>query len=342
MKYYLIAGEASGDLHASNLMRGLQACDPACEIRFWGGDAMAAVGGTQVRSYGDTAMMGYTDVLLKARKVLGGLAFCKKDILAWKPDVVILIDYPGFNFKIARFAHVRPKRTRALINLRIRRAQILVADQAADVLRRRLDLAHLIIKRAHAENRHGVRHIPDGVPFRHHRLVVQLRRLPKQRPLVFRVPGQAVDPRQFQIHACTVRQRRADHFRVVDRQLVRSPRLRHAPRLRALEIHMLRLQEFRDRFLVPRRQRRHERLLVRRVAAVLADPDRVKVRIEPLVMRAKIHVRLLRDHPRTRLRHPRFRAANRARLLHNESKSFRQSNHPRRGKPRFLPNYNGK
>ena len=105
MKYYLIAGEASGDLHASNLMRGLQACDPACEIRFWGGDAMAAVGGTQVRSYRDTAMMGYTDVLRKARKVLGGLAFCKKDILDWHPDAVVLVDYPGFNLKVAHFAH---------------------------------------------------------------------------------------------------------------------------------------------------------------------------------------------------------------------------------------------
>lgn len=105
MKYYLIAGEASGDLHASNLMRGLQACDPGCEIRFWGGDAMAAVGGTQVRSYRDTALMGYTDVLRKVRKVLGSLAFCKKDILDWQPDAVVLVDYPGFNLKVAHFAH---------------------------------------------------------------------------------------------------------------------------------------------------------------------------------------------------------------------------------------------
>ncbi|MCR5708901.1 MAG: lipid-A-disaccharide synthase [Bacteroidales bacterium] len=105
MKYYIIAGEASGDLHASNLMRGLLECDPGCEIRFWGGDAMAAVGGTLVRHYRDTAVMGWVAVLGKAGSVLRNLRFCKKDILAWKPDVVILVDYPGFNLRIARFTH---------------------------------------------------------------------------------------------------------------------------------------------------------------------------------------------------------------------------------------------
>ena len=105
MKYYLIAGEASGDLHAASLMRGLQACDPACDFRFWGGDAMAAVGGTRVRHYRDTAVMGILDVVRKARKVLGGLRSCQQALLAWKPDAVILVDYPGFNLKMAHFAH---------------------------------------------------------------------------------------------------------------------------------------------------------------------------------------------------------------------------------------------
>lgn len=105
MKYYLIAGEASGDLHASNLMRGLRAQDPGCDLRFWGGDAMAAVGGTQVRHYRETAVMGPKEVLGKARQILGRLSFCKRDLLAWKPDAVILVDYPGFNLRIARFAH---------------------------------------------------------------------------------------------------------------------------------------------------------------------------------------------------------------------------------------------
>ena len=105
MRYYIIAGEASGDLHGSNLMKGIYAEDPKAEIRFWGGDLMSAVGGELVRHYKEGAVMGFVEVLAKARKLLGNVSFCKNDILQWKPDVVILIDYPGFNFKIAEFAH---------------------------------------------------------------------------------------------------------------------------------------------------------------------------------------------------------------------------------------------
>lgn len=105
MKYYIIAGEASGDLHAAHLMRALYAQDPACDVRFWGGDAMAAAGGTQVRHYRETAVMGAVEVLKKARPILQRLSFCRRDLLAWRPDVLILVDYPGFNLKIARFAH---------------------------------------------------------------------------------------------------------------------------------------------------------------------------------------------------------------------------------------------
>jgi lipid-A-disaccharide synthase len=143
MRYYIIAGEASGDLHGSNLMKGIYAEDPQAEIRFWGGDLMnevhltlgggmgcrnratplAAGGGAHevggvvstphapaegsglVRHYKEGAVMGFVEVMAKARKLLGNVSFCKKDILSYKPDVVILIDYPGFNFKIAEFAH---------------------------------------------------------------------------------------------------------------------------------------------------------------------------------------------------------------------------------------------
>ena len=105
MKYYIIAGEASGDLHGSNLMKGIYAEDPQAEIRFWGGDLMAQVGGTLVRHYKEGAVMGFVEVLAKAGKLLKNVKSCKEDILAWNPDVVILIDYPGFNFKIAEFAH---------------------------------------------------------------------------------------------------------------------------------------------------------------------------------------------------------------------------------------------
>ena len=105
MKYYLIAGEASGDLHGSNLMKGLVAEDPKAEFRFWGGGFMEAVGGTKVRDYAATAVMGLNDVLRSLGKISRNLRDCKADILQWKPDVVILIDYPGFNMKIARFCH---------------------------------------------------------------------------------------------------------------------------------------------------------------------------------------------------------------------------------------------
>jgi len=109
MRYYIIAGEASGDLHGSNLIRGLFAEDQKAEVRFWGGDLMLEAcrgkSGILVRHYKDGAVMGFTDVLAKAGKLLGNIRFCKEDILLWKPDIVILIDYPGFNFKIASFAH---------------------------------------------------------------------------------------------------------------------------------------------------------------------------------------------------------------------------------------------
>jgi len=107
MKYYIIAGEASGDQHAADLMRALFAQDPACDIRFWGGDAMAAVGGTLVCHYRDTAVMGIVEVLKKARLILRRLSFCKRDLLAWNPDIVVLVDFPGFNLKMARFAKKR-------------------------------------------------------------------------------------------------------------------------------------------------------------------------------------------------------------------------------------------
>ena len=106
MKYYLIAGEASGDLHGSHLMKGIYAEDPQADIRFWGGDLMAGVAGhSPVRHYKEGAVMGFVEVLAKAGKLLKNVKFCKEDIKAWNPDVVILIDYPGFNFKIAEFAH---------------------------------------------------------------------------------------------------------------------------------------------------------------------------------------------------------------------------------------------
>lgn len=103
MKYYLIAGEASGDLHASNLMRALKVCDAEAEFRFFGGDLMQAVGGTLVKHYRDLAYMGFIQVALHAGTIMRGMKQCKEDIVAWHPDVVILVDYPGFNLKIAKY-----------------------------------------------------------------------------------------------------------------------------------------------------------------------------------------------------------------------------------------------
>ena len=105
MKYYLIAGEASGDLHGANLMRALREKDPQAEFRFWGGDAMSSVGGTPVRHIRDLAIMGFVEVLAHLQTVLGNIAFCKHDIAQWQPAVVIGIDYPGFNLKIEKWAH---------------------------------------------------------------------------------------------------------------------------------------------------------------------------------------------------------------------------------------------
>ena len=103
MKYYLIVGEASGDLHASNLMKALKEQDTEAEFRFFGGDLMSAVGGTCVKHYKELAYMGFIPVLLHLRTIFKNMERCKQDIVAWRPDVLILVDYPGFNLKIAEY-----------------------------------------------------------------------------------------------------------------------------------------------------------------------------------------------------------------------------------------------
>lgn len=105
MKYYIIAGEASGDLHGANLIASLKKKDPRAKIRAWGGNLMKKQGATLVKHYRDLAFMGFVEVLLNLRTILRNLRFCKRDILRFKPDAIILIDYPGFNMKIAKFAH---------------------------------------------------------------------------------------------------------------------------------------------------------------------------------------------------------------------------------------------
>ena len=105
MKYYIIAGEASGDLHGANLMRALLRQDADAQFRFWGGDAMQDVAGTPVRHIRELAIMGFVEVVTHLRSVMGNIRLCQQDLLQYKPDVLVTIDYPGFNLKMAKFAH---------------------------------------------------------------------------------------------------------------------------------------------------------------------------------------------------------------------------------------------
>lgn len=105
MKYYLIVGEASGDLHASNLMKSIKAIDGEAQFRFFGGDLMSAVGGERVKHYRELAYMGFIPVLMHLKTILSNMSSCKKDIVEWNPDALILVDYPGFNLSVAEFIH---------------------------------------------------------------------------------------------------------------------------------------------------------------------------------------------------------------------------------------------
>ena len=119
MKYYIIAGEASGDLHGSNLIKSLYKEDPNATIRFWGGDLMQAVGGTLVKHYRELAFMGFVEVLFHLRTILNNIKFCKKDIADFQPDVIIFIDYPGFNLRIAKWAKANGIKTHYYISPQI-------------------------------------------------------------------------------------------------------------------------------------------------------------------------------------------------------------------------------
>ena len=113
MKYFLIAGEPSGDLHGANLIKGLRKADPAAEFRFWGGDLMAAAGGAQNlrKHYRETSFFGVVQVLRNLGTIRRQMRECREEVAAWQPDVLILVDYPGFNMKMARWAHARGIRT---------------------------------------------------------------------------------------------------------------------------------------------------------------------------------------------------------------------------------------
>lgn len=119
MKYYLIAGEASGDLHGANLMKALKKEDAAADFRFWGGDLMKAVGGIEVKHYRELAFMGFAEVVMNLGTILKNIKLCKKDIAAFNPDVIIFIDYPGFNLRIAKWARNKGYKTHYYISPQI-------------------------------------------------------------------------------------------------------------------------------------------------------------------------------------------------------------------------------
>jgi len=119
MKYYIIAGEASGDLHGSNLMKALYKEDLNAEINFWGGDLMASVGGTLVKHYKELAFMGFAEVILNLRTIFSNIKLCKQTIEAFNPDVIIFIDYPGFNMRIAKWAKLKGIKTHYYISPQI-------------------------------------------------------------------------------------------------------------------------------------------------------------------------------------------------------------------------------
>ena len=119
MKYYLIAGEASGDLHGANLMAAIKKRDPQANFRFWGGDLMLNQGGTIVKHYRDLAFMGFVEVLFNLRTILRNISLCKQDIQTFQPDVIIFIDYPGFNLRIAKWARKEDYRTHYYVSPQI-------------------------------------------------------------------------------------------------------------------------------------------------------------------------------------------------------------------------------
>ncbi|MFC6875744.1 lipid-A-disaccharide synthase [Flavobacterium myungsuense] len=119
MKYYIIAGEASGDLHGSNLMKALYLEDANANIRFWGGDLMKTVGGTLVKHYRELAFMGFIEVIFNLKTIINNIKFCKKDILDFNPDVIVFIDYPGFNMRIAKWAKANGIKTHYYISPQI-------------------------------------------------------------------------------------------------------------------------------------------------------------------------------------------------------------------------------
>jgi lipid-A-disaccharide synthase len=183
MKYYIIAGEASGDLHGSNLMKELYQEDPKADIRFWGGDLMQKVGGTLVKHYKELAFMGFVEVLFHLKTILNNIKICKKDISEFQPDVLIFIDYPGFNLRIAKWAKVAGFKTHYYISPQIWAWK----ENRITEIKRDVDKMYVILpfEKEFYENKH---HYP--VEFVGHPLIDAIHNHPTMDAGVFRAANQ--------------------------------------------------------------------------------------------------------------------------------------------------------
>ncbi|MBC2837795.1 lipid-A-disaccharide synthase [Robiginitalea sp. SC105] len=186
MKYYIIAGEASGDLHGSNLIRALRRQDPGADIRCWGGDRMQQAGGKLVKHYREMSFMGFLEVVRHLPAIFRNIAFCKKDIAAFKPDALIFIDFSGFNLRIARWARKNGYHTHYYISPQV------WASREGRVKKIRRDIDHMYVilpfEKAFYEEKHGV-----PVHFVGHPLIDAMEGLPEADPEGFRNRNQ-LDP----------------------------------------------------------------------------------------------------------------------------------------------------
>jgi lipid-A-disaccharide synthase len=179
MKYYIIAGEASGDLHGSNLMKELFKKDPQADIRFWGGDLMEGVGGTLVKHYRDLAFMGFAEVVQNLGTILNNIKLCKQDIANFNPDVIIFIDYPGFNMRIAKWAKQRGIKTHYYISPQIWAWK----ESRIKAIKRDIDHMYIILpfEKEFYENKHHFK-----VDFVGHPLIDAIHNREKTDPEIFR------------------------------------------------------------------------------------------------------------------------------------------------------------
>lgn len=183
MKYYIIAGEASGDLHGSNLMKALYQEDSNANIRFWGGDLMQNVGGVLVKHYRELAFMGFIEVIFNLKTILGNIKICKNDILEFKPDVIIFIDYPGFNMRIAQWAKKLKIKTHYYISPQIWAWK----ESRIKAIKRDIDKMYVILpfEKTFYEDKH---HFP--VDFVGHPLIDAIHNQEKMDSVIFRAENE--------------------------------------------------------------------------------------------------------------------------------------------------------